>query len=96
MFTASDRMDRVWAPQGDMVCLAPNIERFEAIAALAAIDRDGDIAHILIKHKSIKKEDFVEFLDELADMTAGPSIIFLDNLVVHKTKIVKETAARNR
>ena len=28
MFTASDRLDRVWAPRGDMVCLTPNVERF--------------------------------------------------------------------
>ena len=96
MFTATDRLDRVWAPKGDIVCLAPNIERFDAIAALAAIDRDGDIAHILIKHKSVKKEDFTVFLNELAEITGGPSIIFLDNLVVHKTKMVKEAAARNK
>ena len=63
---------------------------------MAAIDRDGDISHILLKHKSVCKDDFVQFLNELAEITGGPSIIFLDNLVVHKTKIVKEAAARNQ
>ena len=96
MYTVNDRLDRVWAPQGDMVCLKPNKDRFDAIAALAAIDREGNVTHSLIKHRSVKKDDFVQFLDELADITQGPSIVFLDNLVVHKTKVVLEAAARNQ
>ncbi len=60
---------------------------------MAAIDTEGNLVHYLIKQYSIKKEDFIDFLDETRQQTgSGESFVFLDNLRAHHSKNVKETA----
>ena len=62
---------------------------FQAIAVVAAMNVDGELISFLVKDFSIKKEDFVEFLDITFQKTGGcQSYIFLDNLRAHYSKIV--------
>jgi cell division protein ZapA (FtsZ GTPase activity inhibitor) len=40
---------------------------FPAIAILAAINLQGEVVQMMLKPKSIKKEDLVEYFDQLAE-----------------------------
>ena len=97
MYTANDKVDHVWLPPGESICFRPDIMRFKAIAVVAAIDMKGKIVSMMMKHKFIDQFDFAEFLDMLyMKAKKRPVNIFLDNLAVHRTIHVRETAEMNK
>lgn len=58
---------------------------------------DGNQACILMKPKSIRQEDFVEFLKQLRlkDAHEIRQYVLVDNLSVHRTHSVRDYAAAN-
>ncbi len=63
------------------------------VAVVDAIDCDGNLVHFKVKDQSIKKEDFQDFLNEIAEkQDQRESFIFLDNLRAHHSLAVKATA----
>ena len=69
---------------------------FKCIAVVAATDVQGRVVALLQRDMSIKTSDFVDFLRALRTrMKRQKTYIFLDNLQVHHTHIVKENAFKN-
>ena len=74
-----------------------NAVSFPAIAVVAAIDINGNIISYLIKDFSIKKPDFIQFLNLTKRMMSGSkTYILLDNLKVHHSSEVSDVADRNK
>jgi len=62
---------------------------FEAVAVVGIIDRDGEVVHVMTRPKSIKTEDFNEFMRDFKEkIGTRKSIVFLDNLNFHRNKRV--------
>ena len=69
---------------------------FKAIAVVAAINLKGRVIAILVKEKSIITSDFVEFLKKIRQrMYKAKTYVFLDNLTIHHTNIIKAEAQKN-
>jgi transposase len=61
------------------------------MALIAAISEDGGLEAYSIHHRSINSEDFVAFIQILVSKFHGIEFaMFMDNLRVHKTKVVLE------
>ena len=69
---------------------------FKCIAVVAAIDIQGRVVTLLQRDLSIKTSDFVDFLRALRTrMKRQKTYIFLDNLQVHHTHLVRDNAEEN-
>lgn len=67
------------------------------MAVTAAIDLDGRVTSYQVTEKSIEVEKFVEFLRGLrAKVTTDEVYVFLDNLRVHHSNVVKDYCNRNK
>jgi hypothetical protein len=62
------------------------------VAVVAAIDLNGDVVGLTLQQKCILKADFMEFLSKVSLRCRGKGTVFLDNLPMHKGKLVKEHA----
>lgn len=91
VFTTNQSVSDVWWKSGTTPpSKNVNALSFSAVAVVAAIDVEGRLISYLIKEFSIKKEDFIEFLDLTKYMTcSGESYILLDNLRAHHSLAVK-------
>ena len=49
----------------------------------------------MLKPRSIKGRDFLEFLEELRAKVKGHCYLLLDNASIHKTKYVKDYISAN-
>ena len=57
---------------------------FKSIGVVSAINMDGEVLSIKMAEKSIKKPDFIEFMDLLCIyLKPGKAYLFLDNLRMH-------------
>ena len=61
----------------------------KCIAVVAAIDQREGLIHFLIRERSIKKEDFMQFMTELKAKCPEQLTLFLDNCSVHKANVTK-------
>ena len=69
---------------------------FKCIAVVGAINVQGRVVALLQRDLSIKTSDFVEFLRVLRTrMKRQKTYIFLDNLQVHHTHLVRDNAFKN-
>ena len=69
--------------------------RMKAQAIVAAISEDVGYEHHLTHIRSISSEQFIRFLEELhRKFKKKPLVIFMDNLMVHKSTEVKEAYLR--
>jgi transposase len=69
---------------------------FKCVAVVGAIDVQGRVVALLQRDLSIKTTDFVDFLRSLRTrMKRQKTYIFLDNLQVHHTHIVRDNAFKN-
>ena len=68
----------------------------KCVAVVGAIDVQGRVVALLQRDLSIKTADFVDFLRSLRTrMKRQKTYIFLDNLQVHHTYIVRDNAFKN-
>lgn len=57
---------------------------------IAAVSQDGGLEDYLIYPRSISTPQFIEFINKLSEKFGGQDFsIFMDNLSVHKTKLVQ-------
>ncbi len=64
VFTTNQSSTDVWCKSGSTPpSKTVNALAFSAVAVVASIDVEGRLVSYLIKEFSIKKEDFIEFLD---------------------------------
>ncbi len=69
---------------------------FSCIAAVGAIDVQGRVVALLQRDFSIKTTEFVDFLRSMCTcMKRQKTNVFLDNLQVHHTHIVRDNAFKN-
>ena len=69
---------------------------FKCVAVVGAIDVQGRVVALLQTDLSIKTTDFVDFLRSLRTrMKRQKTYVFLDNLQVHHTHIVRDNAFKN-
>jgi len=62
---------------------------FEAVAVVGIIDRHGEVVHVMTRPRSIRTDDFNEFMHEFKEKIGSvKSIVFLDNLNFHRSKKV--------
>ena len=78
---------KAWAPKGENImpkCLQKNEP---CIAVIGAMSREmGWISHMM-RNKSFKGEDVLDFLKDLREKIQGPFALLLDNASIHKTKV---------
>lgn len=96
-FTSNQIRARYWAKAGDASLKIDKAKiGFKCIAVVAAIDVQGRVVALLQRDLSIKTSDFVDFLRALRTrMKKQKTYIFLDNLQVHHTHLVKDNAVKN-
>lgn len=96
MYTTRLYEQKVWCRRGSTPYIRGQKQiGFRAIALVAAIDRNGAVVEAQLEDSSIRKEHFVAFLDKLKHHEED-TYVFLDNLSVHRSKVVKDFAAANR
>lgn len=81
-------MARTWAPRG----FTPKIEynfNWKSISAIGGIDPDGGI-HFRTHEGSIKKEQVIDYLEQLMRHMDGYIVILWDGLPAHRAIAVKE------
>jgi hypothetical protein len=77
---------RAWSKSYQSISVLDSSARIKVHALIAGISEDRGLEHFLIRFKSIKNEEFVQFLEELSKKYKGqPLTLFMDNLQVHKT-----------
>jgi hypothetical protein len=93
-FTSNQIRARYWAKAGDASLKIDKAKiGFKCIAVVGAINVQGRVVALLQRDLSIKTSDFVEFLRVLRTrMKRQKTYIFLDNLQVHHTHLVRGIA----
>jgi hypothetical protein len=96
MFTSRLLHQKVWCHRGE----APSINgmnrvSFDAIALLAAINTEGEVVKFALHPKFINVERFNDFLSQIAS-ESETTYVFLDNLRVHRSKLVRDHASKLR
>ena len=95
-FTSNQIRARYWAKAGDASLKIDKAKIGLKWIPVAAIDVQGRVVALLQRDLSIKTSDFVDFLRALRTrMKKQKTYIFLDNLQVHHTHLVKDNAVKN-
>ncbi len=71
--------------------------RFDALAVVAAIDLNGAVAELLKNPRSIRQDEFIQFLANLRKREHAHirQYVLVDNLGVHRTKRVRAHCTEN-
>ena len=95
VFSSAQVTNKVWfGRQRERVVVQKKKAGFKAIAVAAAIDMDGKIAGLHICDHSIDRFSYVKFLEDVHKNNDNKDCIMLvDNLAVHRTKLVRDYAA---
>ena len=98
VFTTSQLHTRVWASKGKESVTVPKTKlSFPAQAVVAATTMDGKIVGLELAEKSIRRDEFLAFLDRVAiHLEPGPAYLLLDNLNMHRNKQVQARARHHR
>ena len=97
VFTSNQLCARYWARSGNQPFeVLKHKLGFEAVAVVAGINVNGKVVAMLTQKRSINAIDFQAFLDQLAkQMKRARTFVFLDNLTLHHTVLVREKAKSN-
>jgi putative transposase len=95
MFTFNTFSTRAWSAKHQSIEVNDADIRIKSMAFLGAIsDNEGLEAYTIHAH-AITTKEFVEFVEMLSAKFHGQDFaIFMDNLQVHKTKVVLDTCKR--
>jgi len=92
VFTFNKLGTRAWSSKYQSVTVKDIDFKIRTTAIIAAISEDDGLEALTMHKRSVSTPDFVDFIEHLSKKFNGrPFAIFMDNLRVHKTKIVKET-----
>jgi len=71
------------------------LHSYKAQSLIAGVSIDQGMDHFAIHQKSIKTQQFIEFLEKLSGLNDGQKIaIFMDNMRVHRSKLAQEAYSR--
>ena len=78
-----------WSLPNDNVKVTDLRKKVKTQAIVAGISTDKGLESFLIKERSIKNKEFIEFLKQLRELYPNDTLVlFLDNLSVHKSREV--------
>ena len=98
VFTSKLNQVKVWAKyKGPAPTVFKHKIGFKAIAVTSAINMEGNIVTTQITDYSVSVEKFIQFLQDLRSLTCLEEqiYIYIDNLRVHHSTLVKEFCTRN-
>ena len=85
MFTFSTLIKKSWSSSYDNISVIDRNVTVKAHTIIAAISEELGLETYLIKPKSIKTPEYLEFLQLICEKYEGQQIIlFVDNIYVHK------------
>ena len=91
VFSVNTMLLKSWSSKNHSINIADMRSKFKTQAVIAGISVDHGLDCYLIYDRSIKKEEFKEFLLKIRDLYPEERIyLFMDNLVVHKSSYVRE------
>ena len=91
VFTFSTFSSKAWSAHRDRVKVVDSDLKIETMAMVSAISAESGLEGFMLHPRSIKTEQFVDFVKELSEKHSGqPFSLFLDNLTVHKAKESKQ------
>jgi transposase len=83
---------RTWAPQGKTPILRHKLSR-EHFSAISGITLEGRL-YLMMKERSFKGPDVVQFLKGLLEEIAGQVMVIWDGAPIHRSNAVKEFLAQ--
>ena len=84
-----------WLPGNKTIVVDRNSLGFKAVGVVAGINMLGKVVAVHMELNSIDKHSFVIFLKKVRKYNKGrKTYIFLDNLSVHYTDVVKSAAKK--
>ena len=83
---------RTWAPRGQTPILRHKLSR-EHFSAVSGITLEGRL-YLMLKERSFKGPDVVQFLKGLLEEMAGKVLVIWDGASIHRSKAVKEFLAQ--
>eukprot|EP00347_Sterkiella_histriomuscorum_P011758 403371210 len=91
VFTFNTFINKSWYKKYDNIEVYDQKVKVVTHAILAGISEDSGLESYVIHPRSIKREQYIEFLHKLREKYSNQQIIlFVDNLSVHKTKESKK------
>ena len=95
IFSFNTLTRRAWSSKHQPVEVNEELLSMPCLALLAVADAKGSIPLFRIYRRSVRQDDFVEFLDDLSHVYEGrPVAVFLDNMTVHKSKAAMSAYSR--
>jgi hypothetical protein len=91
VFTFSTFRSKAWSTHHNRIKVVDSDLRIQTQAMISAISADRGLEGYYIHPRSIKTEQFTEFIRDLASKQDGQFFsLFMDNLTVHKAKESKQ------
>jgi len=91
VFSPATTFKFAWAGKGSNVEVADRRQLVQTQALLAGISEERGLEGFIIRRKSIRTEDYIDFLKVVKEnRNDNQVVIFADNLSVHKTKKSRE------
>lgn len=95
VFTFNTFTKKAWYSKYENLRVSQDLRSMKAKALVAAISGDSGLVDYDICSESIDANKFIAFLERLKEhFKDRPFCLFMDNLSVHKTKLVKEILER--
>ena len=89
VFSANTMLKKTWSLNNDNIKIVDMRKKVKTSAVIAGISLDKGLESYLIQNRSIKNEDYIEYLRQLRTLYPnGRLVLFLDNLQVHKSRVV--------
>ena len=89
IFSPVTMLKWTWSLPNDNVKVTDLRKKVKTQAIVAGISTDKGLESFLIKERSIKNKEFIEFLKQLRELYPNDTLVlFLDNLSVHKSREV--------
>ena len=93
-FSSKTRKEHTWFLAGAEAVVYKRQLHFPVVACVGAIDQHGSLVQLSTFEKSVNKDKFIQFLEELSQkVDLQEALMFLDNLSVHHSLVVKDWAA---
>ena len=92
IFSPQTSLAKSWSAKGTNIEQLDMRHKIKTTAYVAGISEECGLETYLLEPQSINQDSFVKFLKKLRKVNKDqPLVIFMDNLVVHKTKVVTQT-----
>jgi len=91
VFSPATALKFAWSGKGTNIEVADKRQYVKTQALIAGISEEGGVEGFMVKKKSIKTAEYIEFLNLIKTANKDSQVvIFADNLSVHKTKKSRE------